>query len=108
MVPDPVKTNSVTTDETAKTARSRATRQHRGLGAPVRTDGRKAMLTYMDEELIVQVKTAALVHDMNAYEIIEEAARLWLEKKGMVPPRKPADPAGSAENGTEHDGAKSA
>lgn len=36
-----------------------------------RTDGRKAMLTYLDPELIKAVKIQALTEGQHAYELIE-------------------------------------
>ena len=37
----------------------------------VRTDGRKAMLTYLDPDLIKAVKMQALSEGVHAYELIE-------------------------------------
>ena len=41
------------------------------------------MLTYMDPDLIVRIKKAALDRQTNLYEIMEEAARTWLETNNM-------------------------
>jgi hypothetical protein len=43
-----------------------------------RTDGRKSLLIYLDEDVIKQVKKIALDQDRHAYEIAEEAIRQWL------------------------------
>jgi hypothetical protein len=43
-----------------------------------RTDGRRTLLVYMDAALIKELKKAALDHERNVYEIVEEAARDWL------------------------------
>ncbi len=45
------------------------------------------MLTYMDPALIVRIKKAALDHQKTAYEIMEEAARAWLEANNKRSPR---------------------
>jgi hypothetical protein len=43
-----------------------------------RTDGRKSLLIYLDEDVIKQLKRVALDQDRHAYEIAEEAIRQWL------------------------------
>ena len=63
------KKSSLSIDKAAKKGLPRVTRQRRGIGAPVRTDGRKA--------------------------ILEQAARQWLEKHGMTVPDESAPPAGT-------------
>ena len=45
-----------------------------------RTDGRRTLLVYMDAALIKELKKAALDHERNVYEIVEEAARDWLSR----------------------------
>ena len=47
-----------------------------------RADGRKALLVYMDEDLIKLLKKAAVDHDCNVYDIVEDATREWLRKQG--------------------------
>jgi hypothetical protein len=49
--------------------------------APTRTDGRKAMLTYMKPELIENVKDAARSSDMKAWQFIERAVIRALKSK---------------------------
>ncbi|WP_172122491.1 hypothetical protein [Devosia sp. 919] len=44
-----------------------------------RADGRRSLLVYMDAGLIKELKKAAVDEDRNAYEIVEEATRKWLE-----------------------------
>lgn len=46
-----------------------------------RADGRKALLVYMDEDLIKRIKKFAVDEDCNVYDIVEEAARAWLSTK---------------------------
>jgi hypothetical protein len=48
---------------------------------PTRTDGRKAMLTYMKPELIEGVKDAARAGDMKAWQFIERAVIRALKVK---------------------------
>jgi hypothetical protein len=43
-----------------------------------RADGRRALLVYLDQAVIRQLKKVALDEDRPAYEITEEAAREWL------------------------------
>lgn len=43
-----------------------------------RTDGRKSLLVYLDEDIIKQLKKVALDQDRHAYEIAEEAIQQWL------------------------------
>jgi hypothetical protein len=47
-----------------------------------RKDGRKPLLVYMDAALIKVLKKAALDDECNAYEIVENATRSWLEDRG--------------------------
>jgi len=47
-------------------------------GNRTRTDGRKSLLVYLDEDVIKQLKKVALDQDRHAYEIAEEAIRQWL------------------------------
>jgi hypothetical protein len=47
-----------------------------------RADGRKPFLSYLDADLIKELKKAALDDDRNAYEIVEEAVRDWLARRG--------------------------
>jgi hypothetical protein len=46
-----------------------------------RPDGRRSLLVYMDEDLIKDLKKAALDEDCNAYEIVEAATRKWLDDR---------------------------
>jgi hypothetical protein len=48
--------------------------------ARTRPDGRRALLVYLDQDVIKQLKKAALDEDRTAYEITEEAVREWLLK----------------------------
>jgi hypothetical protein len=43
-----------------------------------RTDGRKSLLIYLDEDVIKQLKRVALDQDRHAYELAEDAIRQWL------------------------------
>jgi hypothetical protein len=52
--------------------------QERKKSGRVRADGRKSLLVYLDEDVIKQLKRAALDEDRTAYEITEEAVRQWL------------------------------
>lgn len=47
-----------------------------------RTDGRKPFLAYLDAQLIKELKKAALDDERNAYEIVEEAVRDFLSRRG--------------------------
>jgi hypothetical protein len=47
-----------------------------------RNDGRKSLFVYLDADLIKQLKKAALDDDTNVYEIVEEATRSWLARRG--------------------------
>ena len=47
-----------------------------------RTDGRRTLLVYLDPAVIKELKKAALDDDANTYEIVEEAARQWLARRG--------------------------
>lgn len=52
---------------------------------PVRPDGRKPFMSYLNPDLIKNLKRAALDDERNAYEIVEEAVADWLaarDKKG--------------------------
>jgi hypothetical protein len=49
-------------------------------GARKRTDGRRQLLIYLSPEVIVELKRAALSHERPAYELAEEAIRVWLSK----------------------------
>lgn len=51
----------------------------------VRMDGRRQVLTYLDEGLMVRIQEAASVLRVNAYEVLEAAARQWLEKHESGP-----------------------
>jgi hypothetical protein len=46
----------------------------------VRKDGRRQMLVYLDPELIKTLKKTALDQDVNLYDIVDQAARDWLER----------------------------
>jgi hypothetical protein len=48
----------------------------------VRTDGRKGLLVYLDAGLIKDLKKAGLDDDRNVYDIVEEASRDWLARRG--------------------------
>lgn len=43
-----------------------------------RADGRKALLVYLDEDLIKRLKKLAVDEDCNVYDIVEEATQEWL------------------------------
>jgi hypothetical protein len=49
-----------------------------------RTDGRRPLLVYLDQNVIRKLKRVALDEERPAYEITEEAVRKWLasHKKG--------------------------
>jgi hypothetical protein len=57
-----------------------------------RADGRKSLLVYLDQDVnqdvIKQLKKAALDQDRAAYEITEEAVRNWLATYKVSPRRK--------------------
>jgi hypothetical protein len=44
----------------------------------VRKDGRRQLLVYLEPELIKTLKKAAVDHDVNVYDIVDEATREWL------------------------------
>lgn len=48
----------------------------------VRKDGRRPLMTYLDADLIKDLKRAALDEECNVYDIVEEASRDWLVKRG--------------------------
>jgi hypothetical protein len=48
---------------------------------PVRADGRKPFLAYLDPDLVKNLKKAALDDERNAYEIVEEGVRDWLARR---------------------------
>jgi hypothetical protein len=54
------------------------------VGRPTRarTDGRRTLLVYLDGALIKSLKKAALDDERNVYEIVEEAAKDWLDRRG--------------------------
>lgn len=43
-----------------------------------RKDKRVPLMVYMAPKLVVRLKKAALDENLNVYEIVEEAAELWL------------------------------
>jgi hypothetical protein len=47
-----------------------------------REDGRKALLVYLPPELIKDLKKAGLDDERTVYEIVEEAGREWLARRG--------------------------
>ena len=47
-----------------------------------REDGRKALLVYLPPDLIKELKKAGLDDDRRVYEIVEEACREWLVRRG--------------------------
>ncbi len=49
-----------------------------GLERPLRRDGRKPFLAYLDPDLVKALKKAAVDDERNAYEIVEDAVRSWL------------------------------
>lgn len=53
-----------------------------------RTDGRKALLIYLNQDVIKRLKKAAVDSDKHAYEIAEEAVRQWLAANTTKPRRK--------------------
>ena len=50
--------------------------------ARARPDGRKPLLVYLPPDLIKELKKAALDDDRNAYEIVEDATREWVARRG--------------------------
>jgi hypothetical protein len=52
----------------------------------VRTDGRRTLMLYMDAALIKDLKKIALDDDRNVYEIVEDATRDWLARRGKKKP----------------------
>jgi len=52
-----------------------------------RTDGRRTLLVYLDSDLIKTLKTVALDEEKNVYEIVEEATRAWLVRRGARKPK---------------------
>ena len=55
--------------------------------ARARTDGRRTLLVYLDGELIKNLKKVALDEEKNVYEIVEEATRAWLSRRGSRKPK---------------------
>ena len=51
-----------------------------------RDDGRKALLVYLPPDLIKDLKRAGLDDDRRVYEIVEEAAREWLQRRSEKAP----------------------
>jgi hypothetical protein len=47
-----------------------------------RDDGRKQLLVYLPPDLIKDLKKAALDEDRNVYDLVEEASREWLARRG--------------------------
>ncbi len=47
-----------------------------------REDGRRALLVYLPPALIKDLKKAGLDDERNVYEIVEEASRDWLARRG--------------------------
>jgi hypothetical protein len=43
-----------------------------------RPDGRKALLVYLEPEMIKALKKAAVDDERHSYEIVEEVVRKWL------------------------------
>lgn len=56
-----------------------------------RADGRRALLVYLDGDLIKRLKKLAVDEDCNVYDIVEKATRDWLEK---TPPKTRAGTKG--------------
>jgi len=56
--------------------------------ARTRADGRRPLLVYLDQEIIKQLKKAALDQERTAYEITEEAVREWLATHRVSPKSK--------------------
>ena len=54
----------------------------------VRADGRKSLLVYLHQEVIKNLKIAALDEDRPAYEIAEEAISEWLAARAQGRRRK--------------------
>jgi post-segregation antitoxin (ccd killing protein) len=52
-----------------------------------RTDGRRTLLVYLDGDLIKNLKKVALDEERNVYEIVEEATRAWLNRRGNRKPK---------------------
>ena len=48
----------------------------------VRKHGRRQMLVYLDPKLIKTLKKAAVDRDVHLYDIVDDAARAWLERQG--------------------------
>ncbi len=46
-----------------------------------RADGRKPFLSYLDAGLIKRLKKAALDDERNAYEVVEDAVRDYLDRR---------------------------
>jgi hypothetical protein len=52
---------------------------------PIRkcADGRKALLVYLDEDIIKRLKKLVVDDDCNVYDLVEEAAQKWLRKQEL-------------------------
>lgn len=48
---------------------------------PERPDGRRQLTTYMDPEILKELKMAAIQIDKKAYEVVEEAVAEWLKRR---------------------------
>ncbi len=57
--------------------------------AKKRSDGRKALLVYLDQELIKNLKVAAVERDTTASAITSEAIESWLRARGFLNRRQP-------------------
>lgn len=44
-------------------------------------DGRKQMLVYLKPDMITELKTAALVDDRHAYQLVEDAIQKHLDQR---------------------------
>ncbi len=49
-----------------------------------REDGRRQLLVYLPPDLIKELKRAALDAERNVYDIVEEASREWLSRRGTL------------------------
>lgn len=46
-----------------------------------RDDGRRQLTTFMDPEVLKELKMAAIAEDKKAYECVEEAVVAWLKAR---------------------------
>jgi hypothetical protein len=78
----------MTKKATTKTVKKAVKSAPEATGARVRADGRVQLLTYMDPDTVIDLKTIALKLGRPAYELVEEAVEQWLKVAEAKPKAK--------------------